>query len=474
MRRLSKFLLSILVICLFIPNLKAASAAFKVTSSRSSVVVGNTFNVTVKVSSGVVLGSWEYTISYDNSVVQLVSGKKAVADPGDGSKKSASYSYTFKAIKSGKSNISVKSYGALGWSDEKPLSCSVSGTSVKVITKAELEASYSKDNNLKSLSVDGANISPTFSKDVTDYKVELGANVTSINIKASTNDSRARVSGTGTFEVTEGDNKFQIIVTAENGSTKTYNLIASVVDPNPIEVQDTKGNNLVVVKRKALLTPPESYKETTASIKEQEIPAFTSDITNFVLVGLKDSEGKINLYIFDKDKNTFTKYTELKMNELVLLPIESSNFKEYIKTTVKINDEEIDAYKYKNDSKFAIIYALDTQNGEKNYYKYDLRNNTVTFIDDEEEKDLSNKLQTYSYIIIGLLVETFILFIILVLLLRSKALHNKRKRMKLEEAKAKYESEKVKVKENEESTKVEEKNKTDISTPKTKSKKKKK
>ncbi len=474
MKKLSKFLLSILVICLFIPNLKAASATFKVTSNRSSIVVGNTFNVTVKVSSGVVLGSWEYTISYDSSVIQLVSGKKAVADPGDGSKKSASYSYTFKAIKSGKSNISVKSYGALGWSDEKPLSCSVSGTSVKVITKAELEASYSKDNNLKSLSVDGANISPTFSKDVTDYKVELGANVTSINIKASTNDSRARVSGTGTFEVTEGDNKFQIIVTAENGSTKTYNLIASVVDPNPIEVQDIKGNNLVVVKRKALLTPPESYKETTVSIKEQEIPAFISDITNFVLVGLKDSEGKTNLYIFVKDKNTFTKYTELKMNELVLLPIESNNYKEYIKTTVKINDEEIDAYKYKKDSKFAIIYALDTQNGEKNYYRYDLRNNTVTFIDDEEEKELVNKLQTYSYIIIGLLSETFILFIILILLLRSKALHNKRKRIKLEEAKAKYESEKVKEKENEESTKVEEENKTDVSKTKSKSKKKKK
>ncbi len=454
MKRLSKFLISLLVICLFIPSLKAASATFKTTSNRSSVVVGNTFTVTVKVSSSNTLGSWEYTISYDSSVVQLVSGKKSVADPGNGSQKSQTYTYTFKAIKSGKSNITVKSYAAYGW-DEKALSCSASGTTVKVITKAELEASYSKDNNLKSLSVDGANISPTFSKDVTDYKVELGANTTSINIKASANDSKAHVSGTGTFEVAEGDNKFQIVVTAENGSTKTYNLIASIIDPNPITVKDIKGNELVVVKRKSLLTSPETYKETATTINDQEVPAFTSEITNFTLVGLKNNEGKINLYIYDKEKNTFNKYTELKMNELVLLPMESSTYKEYVKTTIKINEEEIDAYKYKEDSKFAIIYALDTETGEKNYYKYDFRNNTVTFIDDEEEKDLENKLQTYSYIILGLLAETFILFIILVLLLRSKALHNKQKRLKLEEAKAKFENEKKADNEIEENKKEE-------------------
>lgn len=440
MKKLSKFLISLLLMCFFIPTLKAASANFKVSSNRSSVVVGNTFTVTVKVSSSNTLGSWEYTINYDSSIVQLVSGKKSVADPGNGSQKSQTYTYTFKAIKAGKSNISVKSYAAYGW-DEKALSCSVSGASVKVITKSELQASYSKDNNLKSLSVDGTNISPTFSKDITDYKVELGANTTSIVIKATPNDSKAHVSGTGTFEVTEGDNKFQIIVTAENGSTKTYNLIASVIDPNPITVKDIKENELVVVKRKSLLTPPESYKETTTVINDQEVPAFTSEITNFILVGLKNSNGNINLYIFDKEKNTFTKYTELKLNELVLLPIENDSYNNYLKLKVKINEEEIDAYKYKENSKFAIIYALDTQNGEKNYYKYDLRNNTVTFIDDEIEEELNKKIQTYSYIILGLLIETSILFIILILLLRNKALHNKRKKRKLEEEKIKFENE---------------------------------
>ena len=205
MKRINKILISLIAICclfISIPNVSAASATFKTTSNKSSVVVGNTFTVTVKVSSGSVLGSWEYTINYDSSIVQLVSGKKSVADPGNGSQKSASYSYTFKAIKAGSTNISVKSYGAYGW-DEKALSCSASGTTVKVITKAQLEASYSKDNNLKNLTVDGATVTPEFNKDVTDYKVELGANTTSITINASPNDSKSHITGTGTFEVTE-------------------------------------------------------------------------------------------------------------------------------------------------------------------------------------------------------------------------------------------------------------------------------
>ena len=475
MKRINKLLISLIAICclfISIPNVNAASATFKTTSNRSSVVVGNTFTVTVKVSSGSVLGSWEYTISYDSSVVQLVSGKKSVADPGNGSQKSQSYSYTFKAIKAGSTNITVKSYGAYDW-DEKALSCSASGTTVKVITKAQLEASYSKDNNLKSLIVEGATVTPEFSKDVTDYKVELGANTTSITISASPNDSKAHITGTGTFEVAEGDNKFEIIVTAENGSTKTYNLTASVIDPNPIKVKDISGNELVVVKRESLLTAPTSYTETKTTINDQEIPAFTSEITNFILVGLKDNEGNINLYIYDKDKNTFTKYTELKLNELVLLPIiKDDTYKEYYKTKIKINNIEIDAFKYSEDSHFAIIYALDTETGKENYYKYDLRNNTVIYIDEEVEKNLNSKIELYSRIIIGLLIESFILFVVLILLLRNKAKHNNRKQEKIEEAKQKLE-EKNKDKQKEIEEKAEEKNETTPTPSKKKQSKKK-
>ena len=424
-------------------SIKAANVTFRTTASTSKVVVGNTFTVTVKVSSTEILGSWEYTISYDSSVLSLVSGKKSVADPGNGSQKSQSYTYKFKAIKSGSSNISVKSYGAFSW-DESKLTPTASGTTVKVITKADLQASYSKDNNLKSLSVEGATLSPEFDQNVTDYKVDLDSNTTSILLNASTNDSKASVVGIGTFEVVEGENKFQITVTAENGATKVYNLVANVVDPYPITVKTVENEELTVVKRSVVLTLPTSYVLTTTTINGQEVPALKSEITKFTLVGLKNSKGEIGLYI--QDNNKYTKYTEVKLNELILFPIdiEENELFGYEKTKITINGEEIEAYKYTNKSNFAIISAIDTETGKKNYYMYDIKNNTVTFYNEEEIDDLNTKVKTYTYIIIGLLAETLILFIIIVLLLKKKSNQNKKRKEKIEKAKEKLETKKKK------------------------------
>lgn len=406
-------------------SLYAASAVFKTTASTSKVVVGKTFTVTIKVSSTEALGSWEYTIDYNSSILSLVSGSKSVADYGNGSTKSKSYTYTFKAIKAGSSNISVKSYGAISWG-EKTLSCSTSGATVKVITQADLQASYSKNNNLKSLSVSGTTLSPSFSSEITSYTAELGANTSSITISASPSDSKATISGNGTFNVIEGENSFKLVVTAENGSEKVYNILVNVKDPNPIKVT-INNEELTIVKRISALTIPTSYTQTAIKIDDQDIPAFTSEITDFTLVGLKNSKGTINLYIY-KDK-TFTRYTELKLNDLLLYPIEEEipNLIDYTKTKITINDEEVSAYKYSDKSKFAIINAIDLETGKKNTYMYDLENNTATFFNSEEAKYLSAKNQTYLYIIIGLLVETFILVILIILLLNKRTKQNKKR-----------------------------------------------
>lgn len=432
-------------------SLKAASATFRTSASTSKIVVGKTFTVTVKVSAAEALGSWEYTINYNNSVLSLVSGTRSVADYGNGSLKSKSYTYKFKAIKAGSSNISVKSYSAISWG-EKTFSSSASGTTVKVITQADLQASYSKNNNLKSLTVAGGTLSPTFSSDVTDYTVELGANTTSVTINASPSDSKASISGKGTFDVIEGENKFKLTVTAENGSEKVYNVLINVKDPNPIKVTVDK-ENLTVVKRVSALTIPETYIETTATINGEEVPAFKSEITDFTLVGLKNSMGDINLYIYED--NNFIKYTELKLNDLKLYPVNEdiTDLKDYEKTKIIINDEEVTGYKYDNKSKFTVIKAIDLETGKKNTYMYDEDNNTAIFFNDEEAKYLSNKNKTYLYIIIGLLIETFVLFILILMLLNKRSKQNKRKKEKIEKYKEKQSQTEVKkeepIKENE-------------------------
>ncbi len=78
----------------------------------------------------------------------------------------------------------------------------------------------SKNNNLKSLAIDKGTIE--FNKNTTSYLVKLEHEINEITITASVEDAKARISGTGTKTLKDYVNEFKIVVTAENGSTKTY------------------------------------------------------------------------------------------------------------------------------------------------------------------------------------------------------------------------------------------------------------
>lgn len=86
----------------------------------------------------------------------------------------------------------------------------------------------STNNNLKNITVDGTSISE-FSPSITTY--DLGeTEAESINISAAVEDSKAIVSGTGNKKLTYGENIFQLEVTAENNSKKTYTITINKLD----------------------------------------------------------------------------------------------------------------------------------------------------------------------------------------------------------------------------------------------------
>lgn len=415
-------------------RVNAASASISVKSSASTVVVGKTFNVTVTVSSAAALGSWEFTIDYNSSVLQLQSGTSYIVDYGNGSLKSKSYNYSFKAIGTGSPKVSVKSYGAYDWSETK-MSVSAGSATINVKTQQQIEAEYSKNNNLKGLSVEGYAISPEFNKDTLEYSVELASNIESIIVYASAEDSKSSVNGAGTIAVSEGENKISIVVTAENGSTKTYTLTAIVKDPNPVTVVTSTGETRTVVKRESLLVKPETFTNTSIVINEVEVPAFYSEITKYTLVGLKNEAGAIDLFVYDSEKNSFTLYKEVTFNQIKFYPlnIESDKFANYKLSKITLNDLEVNAYKIKNNSEFAIIYGINIETGVKDYYVYDSKDNTITRYNFEETNILNQKIKNYFALIIGLGVESlFLLTIIIIILINASRKKNKKKN-KLEE-----------------------------------------
>lgn len=436
MKRIKKIFMAMLIGLLFPCIVNAASGSINIASS-STVVVGNKVTVTVTISSGTKMGSWQMSLNYDKSYLQLTNSTARdggtfmidyAEDPGVLKK---TYTFTFKTLKSGTTKLSVDGYRAYVSSDLSALSLSANTKQIRIITQAELEASYSKNNNLSALEVEGFTLTPEFKTDILEYSVVVPENTKEVNIKANVQDKRASVNGIGTQAVNPGANKFSVVVRAQSGAEKTYVINVEVKDENPINVT-VNGKNYTVVKIKENLPAASLYTETTININGFEIPAYKNDNTNLVLVGLKDEEGNISLYIYNKDKNEYQEYNEIGVNKITIYPLTSNEeIKGYKKDTITINGVKVDGYYYTKDSDYVIIYGINVETGDKGFYMYDKKMQSLIKYNDEYIIDLNKKIELYSYIIIGFS-GVFILMIIIMIALAKKRSGKKKNQKPIE------------------------------------------
>lgn len=82
----------------------------------------------------------------------------------------------------------------------------------------------SSNNYLKGLKIEEASLTPEFNKETTSYKANVGKDIVKLKIDASAEDDKSKVEISGNEELKEGENTVKIIVTAENGETKTYTI----------------------------------------------------------------------------------------------------------------------------------------------------------------------------------------------------------------------------------------------------------
>lgn len=238
---------------------------------------------------------------------------------------------------------------------------------------------------LAELSVLDYEISPAFNKDIQEYFVEVPLTQENVKIDAKTLGSKAQIKGTGNYDVKEGNNVFEIVVTAENGETKTYKLNVAVIDKNPITVIINQ-KQYTVVKQVKLLQKPKLYEETTIKINDIEVPAFRNETNKLIIVGIKDENSQILYATYNDGK--YEIYTEITSKNL-LLYITEGNLDGYKKISVTINEQQYSAYEI-ND-RFVFVYAMNVNNGEYGYYKYDKKDETFQYyeIDKTEQKDVN-------------------------------------------------------------------------------------
>lgn len=383
MKKLKYLLFSGLIFAICLPNVFAAGSA-GLSVSKSTIENGQSVTASATIRN---TAAWNITISSSGSTSGCT--EKFVGDSGDGNNTSKTFSVTCKSTSTGIINFTLS--GDITSSDGT--NTKISGNKSVTVTVPRTKSS---NNDMSSLSVEGYEITPAFSNSIKEYSLTVPSTVNLIKINASAKDKYASISGTGEVAVEEGVNSFEIVVTSETGVTNTFKLNVSVEDQNPINVK-VDGKNYTVIKNPKNLVLPELFTETTIKIDEFDIPAFINEKCNITLVGLKDEMGNVSLFIY-KD-GSYEKYNSFLSDRLSIIVLEMNNIpKGYSKTTLKINDEKVVAYKTKGNDNY-LIYALNIVTGEKNYYTYDNTEKTLQKFDVESYEKEYKDNQTKDYIL---------------------------------------------------------------------------
>lgn len=414
-----------------------ATATASISVSTSSTVVGNSGTATLTISSNEPIGQ-----IYGTFTCGSLGDKDLVYVASDSPSKSKSYTINWKAKSTGTYTCSVKNLEIGTLETISFLKPSVTSKTIKVISASTGGSSssgssgsssgggttsskkeYSSDNALKSLSIEGYDLDPKFSKDTTEYKLTVDQSVEKLKINATANDSKAKVNGIGEVNLSNGENTFEIKVTAENGNEKKYKIIVTVEDLNPISVKIGEADFTIVKKNNDLIKPLDYYEETILTINEQEVIAYENTNTKITLILLKDKDNNIGYYIYNKEENTYQKYRYITVQGITLQLLDTDQtLDHYHKYSLEFQDQTIDFYKIKKSHKIGLIYGTNVKTGNTSFYMYDQNEETLSKYYDEEVKIYQEEVQTlksYMMIFMGV-ISLIVIIIIIVSLIRSK------------------------------------------------------
>ncbi len=406
----------IILMLLIIPGIASAASSSISVSSANTGVVGNNLNVTVTVSSSAPLGSWQFTVSYDRSYLTLSSvsntddcgtSANCAGNANNSSTKSKSYNFTFKVLKSGSSTIRITSADVFGW-DENRMSVNNGSRTITCKTQAEIEASYSPNAYLKSITVGDYTLDPAFDKETKEYNVEVPNDVEKVTVSATKEDGNATITGTGEKELQEGNNKIEIVCTAQKGNSLTYIVNINRKELNPIKVT-IDGKEFGIVRKKDLLPELIGFSEDTTTYEDTEIPALYNDDLTYKLIGVKDDEGNVYTYLYDEGAKTIRgRYIQLLSGDLAITP---GNFNEKIKG-FETKELDLDGFKVASvaiSDKQYIIKGINLVTKEEGTYLYDVDTKMFIPFDLTNIYNINKKIKVYKIVII--------LFCVIVLLL---------------------------------------------------------
>ena len=465
MKKLFGCILSLVmaVMLVFAPAEHVYAQGLGLSVSSSSVAVGKTVKVTVSMPSGyfgtVVISSSDEGV--------LSNGGDGVANIGDAAGYPTSQSFSFTAKAAG--SCTIKAYcTVVGDAEGNDAGGTITGASTKVtVTSASSnnDSNSNKDNNdnsgndnnsnkdnenkdekksanasLGSLVISAGTLSPEFSAATKDYTATVDYSCSSLAVTANPADSKASVTSvTGNDSLEVGENTVSVVVTAEDGSTSTYNIVVTrraEDDPENADKQDNwkkfdiNGTEWTMVNDIPEDVVPEGFEHSKTVIDGLEYNTLHGTFGDITLVYLQSESGN-GLFVYDAAQNAAYEFVRINSEShfiVVLLPKVDDVPEGYNEISLSIEGKGVaTAYQTKAEKTddqtkdFYLVYAIN-DNGESGWYTYDsidgtyMRTELSTPTVAQEEND-TTKSELFPGIANKYLVLAAILVLVIVILL---------------------------------------------------------
>ena len=483
MKKLFGCILSLVVavMLVFTPGEHVYAQGLGLSVSSSSVAVGKTVKVTVSMPSG-----------YFGTVVIKSSDEKVLSNGGDGVANigdavegyptSQSFSFTAK----GAGSCAIEAYcRVVGDAEGNNAGGTITGASTKVTVtspSSNNDSNSNKDNkdnsgsntgndsdankdnenkeekkssnaSLGSLVISAGTLSPEFSAATKDYTATVDYSCSSLAVTANPADSKASVTSvTGNDSLEVGENTVSIVVTAEDGSTSTYNIVVTrraEDDPENADKQDNwkkfdiNGTEWTMVNDIPEDVVPEGFEHSKTVIDGLEYNTLHGTFGDITLVYLQSESGN-GLFVYDAAQNAAYEFVRINSEShfiVVLLPKVDDVPEGYNEISLSIEGKGVaTAYQTKVEKTddqtkdFYLVYAMN-DNGESGWYTYDsvdgtymrTKLSTPTVAQDENDTTKSELVPGIANKYLVLAAILVLIIIILALLLLVVIVKNKKR-----------------------------------------------
>ena len=362
------------------------AASISVTAGQSSVKVGNTVAFTITVPSNT--QAWTYQVAWSDNLTYVSGDTEPMGFEGNSTRNQL----IFKANGEGTGKVWIA--GGSYSIDRQPYDASGSAT-VSIVSASQPSQGYdhgdfdddpptpskSSNNALASLTVSAGELAPAFDPTITDYTLSLPLRTNKITFTATPSDSKATVQGDGEVALRGGENKVAVVVTAEDGSAKTYSITVKVAR-EPTVFFSLNGESLGVMQDTDGVTPPAGFSPTTVPYSGEELPAWTNAAGQMLLYLVNQDTLAAGFYLYDEAEGVQSPYLPIVYGATTYVytgvPAEKESIPGLTLCDVEAFGHILKGWKYEDASlqDFCVLYLMDA-GGNYGCHTYDSQSGTL-------------------------------------------------------------------------------------------------